>query len=107
MNIWLRNTSLLDARANFLNGHKKFSKEVVNACAGIEFYVSPSSKFQGIVFIHISHLCQKLREKKSEEEAKWLEENCSGVITLKIASVNIFCESIDYQDLGGYSGRGA
>ncbi len=87
MNIWLRDTSLLGARVHFNNGHDEISEEVARACAGIEFW-APSC--QDTVFISISRLCRKLKEKEFEEEARWLEENCSGTITLKTASVNVF-----------------
>ncbi|MCK4553485.1 hypothetical protein KAU19_00795 [Candidatus Parcubacteria bacterium] len=105
MQIWLRGNSLLDVRVHFNNGHDEIpdeipdeiSEEVARACAGIELW-APSC--QDTVFISISRLCRKLKEKKFEEEARWLEENCSGTIRLKTARVNIF-HDLNHKGLGG------
>ena len=104
MNISLRNTSLFEARVHFDNGHDKIAEEVIRACGGIELWVHSC---RDTVFIYVSQLCQKLREKNLEEEAKWLEENCSGVIILKVVNVNVFSDSIIHEGFGGYLGQGA
>ncbi len=90
MNIWLRDTSLLGARVHFNNGPDEIPEEVIKSCAGIEFWAPSYSKFQDTIFIYVSQLCQKLKEKNFGQEAKWLEENCSGTITLKTSNVNVF-----------------